>query len=52
MGFAGREGLLPAILITLLPFVILAVLLRILPPWEGSHHAALGGADVEPAVGD
>ena len=52
MGFATREGLLPAILITLLPFVILAVLLRILPPWEDTHHAALGGTNVEPAVGD
>jgi Ni/Fe-hydrogenase subunit HybB-like protein len=33
MGFATREGLLPAILILVLPFVILAVLVRILPPW-------------------
>ena len=34
MGFATREGLLPAILIMLLPFGILTVLLRILPPWD------------------
>ena len=34
MGFATREGLLPAILLMLLPFGILAVLLRIFPPWE------------------
>jgi Ni/Fe-hydrogenase subunit HybB-like protein len=34
--FATREGLLPAILLMLLPFGILAGLLRILPPWE--HH--------------
>jgi Ni/Fe-hydrogenase subunit HybB-like protein len=33
MGFATREGLLPAILIMILPFVILAVLIRVLPPW-------------------
>ena len=33
MGFATREGLLPAILIMILPFVILAILIRILPPW-------------------
>ena len=33
MGFATREGLLPAIVIMLLPFAILALLLRILPPW-------------------
>jgi Ni/Fe-hydrogenase subunit HybB-like protein len=37
MGFATREGLLPAIVLMLLPFGILAVLLRVLPPWE---HAA------------
>ena len=33
MDFATREGLLPAILIMLLPLAILAVLLRVLPPW-------------------
>jgi hypothetical protein len=26
--------MLPAILVMLLPFVILAVLIRVLPPWE------------------
>jgi Ni/Fe-hydrogenase subunit HybB-like protein len=39
MGFATREGLLPAILIMILPFVILWVLLRILPPWTADHEA-------------
>src|SRR3954451_21256514 len=34
MGFATREGLLPALLLMILPFGILAVLLRVLPPWE------------------
>jgi predicted membrane protein len=34
MEFATREGLLPAILIMILPFVILTVLLRVLPPWQ------------------
>jgi Ni/Fe-hydrogenase subunit HybB-like protein len=34
MGFATREGLLPAILVLLLPFAILAVLVRLLPPWQ------------------
>jgi len=38
MEFATREGLLPAILIMLLPFVILAVLLRVLPPWSEAHE--------------
>ena len=37
MGFATREGLLPAILIMMLPFVILAILLRVLPPWPSGH---------------
>jgi Ni/Fe-hydrogenase subunit HybB-like protein len=37
MGFATREGLLPAILIMMLPFVILAILLRLLPPWPSGH---------------
>jgi Ni/Fe-hydrogenase subunit HybB-like protein len=41
LAFATREGLLPAILLMILPFGILAVLLRVLPPWE---H----GAPVEP----
>ena len=41
LAFATREGLLPAILITVLPFVILAVLLRILPPWETSHETGV-----------
>jgi Ni/Fe-hydrogenase subunit HybB-like protein len=34
LAFATREGLLPAILLMLLPFGILALLLRVLPPWE------------------
>ena len=34
LAFATREGLLPAILLMILPFGILAVLLKLLPPWE------------------
>ena len=34
MGFATREGLLPAILVLLLPFGILAALIKLLPPWS------------------
>jgi predicted membrane protein len=34
MDFATREGLLPAILLMILPFVILAVLVKLLPPWH------------------
>ncbi len=34
MEFATREGLLPAIILMVLPFVILAVLVKLLPPWK------------------
>ncbi|HNX50826.1 MAG TPA: polysulfide reductase NrfD [Thermoanaerobaculaceae bacterium] len=34
LDFATREGLLPAIVLMILPFVILALLVRLLPPWE------------------
>jgi len=34
MQFATREGLLPAILLMLLPLVIFLVLIKLLPPWE------------------
>jgi len=34
MAFATKEGLLPALLLMALPFVILWVLVRILPPWK------------------
>ena len=39
MGFATREGLLPAIILTLLPLVILYGLVKLLPPWP-KHEAA------------
>jgi predicted membrane protein len=38
LGFATREGLLPAIMILILPFIILSVLLRVLPPWSEEHE--------------
>jgi Ni/Fe-hydrogenase subunit HybB-like protein len=34
MAFATREGLLPAVLLLILPFVILWALLKLLPPWD------------------
>jgi predicted membrane protein len=40
MSFATREGLLPAILLMILPFVILAVLIRLLPPWDHETQPA------------
>jgi Ni/Fe-hydrogenase subunit HybB-like protein len=39
MGFATREGLLPALIVMALPFAILVVLLRLLPPWSDEPHA-------------
>jgi Ni/Fe-hydrogenase subunit HybB-like protein len=33
LGFATREGLLPSIILMLLPFGILWVLVKLLPPW-------------------
>jgi Ni/Fe-hydrogenase subunit HybB-like protein len=34
LDFATREGLLPAIIFMVLPFLILALLVKLLPPWE------------------
>jgi len=38
--FATREGLLPSIIILILPFFILWVLVKLLPPWERKGPAA------------
>jgi Ni/Fe-hydrogenase subunit HybB-like protein len=40
MQFATREGLLPAILLMVLPFAILWVLVRLLPPWADEETGA------------
>jgi Ni/Fe-hydrogenase subunit HybB-like protein len=40
MEFATREGLLPAILLLILPFLILWVLVRLLPPWPETSPEA------------
>lgn len=40
MAFATREGLLAAIVLTLLPFVILYGLVKLLPPWPKREVAA------------
>ena len=34
MEIMGIEGLLTAVALLLLPFVVLAVLIKILPPWD------------------
>ena len=46
MDFVTREGLLPAIGLMLLPFVIFMVLVKLLPPWpeEDRHVAGVGRA--------
>jgi Ni/Fe-hydrogenase subunit HybB-like protein len=38
MAFATKEGLLPAIILMLLPFGILWALVTVLPPWSGTSH--------------
>jgi Ni/Fe-hydrogenase subunit HybB-like protein len=40
MGFATREGLLPAVALIVLPLLILYVLVKLLPPWHKSEAAA------------
>jgi predicted membrane protein len=39
--FAAREGLLPAIGLMLLPFLIFAVLITWLPPWQRRKQRSL-----------
>ena len=39
LGFATREGLLPAIVLMIVPFVILVGLVRLLPPWTDGRAA-------------
>jgi Ni/Fe-hydrogenase subunit HybB-like protein len=40
MGIFDKEGLLPAIILMILPFVILLVLVKLLPPWQKADQAA------------
>jgi Ni/Fe-hydrogenase subunit HybB-like protein len=40
LDFVTREGLIPAALLMLLPFAILAVLLKVLPPWSQPTSSA------------
>jgi hypothetical protein len=42
MGFATREGLLPAVLLLFLPFGLLAGLVRLLPPWPAGQPQPTG----------
>jgi Ni/Fe-hydrogenase subunit HybB-like protein len=45
MELITREGLLVAIALTLLPFLFLWVLVKLLPPWSGTHDHAAAAAD-------
>jgi Ni/Fe-hydrogenase subunit HybB-like protein len=47
MGLVAKEGLLTAIVLTVLPFVILWVLVKLLPPWPGKQSGP--AAEVSPA---
>ena len=46
--FATREGLLPALAVLVLPFLILAVLLKVLPPWADQPRGPHG----QPSLAD
>jgi len=48
MAFATREGLLIAIALMILPFFILWVLVKLLPPWPDA--AALPAPGATPAL--
>jgi Ni/Fe-hydrogenase subunit HybB-like protein len=44
MGFATREGLLIAIVLMILPFLILWVMVKLLPPWPDADSRSVSGA--------
>jgi hypothetical protein len=44
MGLITREGLLVAIVLTVLPLVILWVLVKLLPPWPEKDSGSLPDA--------
>lgn len=44
MGFATREGLLTAIILMILPFIILWVLVKLLPPWTDADSTSAAPA--------
>ena len=50
MDFATREGLLPAIILMVVPFFILWGLIRILPPWGDDAPPAAADSSAEGAI--
>ncbi len=51
MGFVAREGMLTAIILTLLPLAILWVLVTLLPPWPDKDLGAIS-SPAQPQLGD
>jgi len=49
MGFATREGLLTAIILMILPFIILWILVKLLPPWTDAD--SISASAVTPVHG-
>ena len=45
MGFATREGLLTAIILMILPFIILWILVKLLPPWTDAETISASAAN-------
>jgi len=45
MSLVTREGLLPAVFLTLLPLLFLWILVKLLPPWEDAHVHGEAAAD-------
>jgi Ni/Fe-hydrogenase subunit HybB-like protein len=52
MHFATREGLLAAVMLLILPFVILGGLVRLLPPWADMQRRAAAAAAAGEDSGD
>ena len=45
MTLVTREGLLPAIILTILPFIFLWILVKLLPPWSEKNAHPVIAAD-------
>src|ERR1035437_5580559 len=50
MALATKEGLLAAIILSILPFVILFILLKLLPPWPDKQPGHIEGGSAPHAV--
>jgi predicted membrane protein len=44
MDLTGMEGLLVTLVLLVLPLIVLAILTKILPPWDSTKKPALGQA--------